>query len=596
MKPTFSSRLLLLVLTAVLMSPLTRAQSTTRAIEQQDALNLLKTLARSLKSEPDKPAAGRLQARIADELWAFDEPFARETFRWAFDAVVQPVPDDLPKEKQPGYISRQASALRETLRRFGAHDSKQAAAWLKAVETEKAAGNATAKPDNSRPDLFMQIAAQLAMTDPEQAARLGLAALSGTRIPDGFGSLLFTLGRNSRDLSDDLFRAAIATLRRNNYVYDPAIIILANYLFTSAGEPYSPSNVADAQLLANYYVDAAWKQSGGDGNPVSPATASFYTTLELRALPIVSRYASARLPELRGQMARIAAGLTAEQLQRTELLRATQQQETAVSTRNNYTLDEQIERAEKEKNPEVRDALFLSIAHGLMRTDADRALTLAKKIADEKMRTSTEDDAYLIKIQQLLWSPDSVAEARKVSLRFSNPVFRAKVLGHLAAKVWSSNKDQAQATELLSEALAAAAKGEDIPDKVLAQLHVVEQFAKFDSVRAFETLNTAFATMNRLKTEKDPAPSSLTRQPLLRIKNFTVVNGVEMTTGNDATLDSIDFRQVRSLVMHDYMQARLVANKLDQSLQRANYLITVAASVLKAAGGPTEVQSRGRLF
>ena len=70
-------------------------------------LSSLKTLARNLKSEPDKLAAGRLQARIADELWTFDEPFAREVFRSAFDTVSQAVADDLPKE-QAGYVNRQA--------------------------------------------------------------------------------------------------------------------------------------------------------------------------------------------------------------------------------------------------------------------------------------------------------------------------------------------------------------------------------------------------------------------------------------------------------------------------------------------------------
>lgn len=551
------------------------------SVDQQDALDLLKTLARSLKSEADKLAAATLQARIADELWAFDEPFAREIFRWAFEAVSQPVPAELPKEKQSSYVSRQAAALKEVLRRFGARDHKQAAAWMKAFEVESVANNSMSKTASARPDLFMQIAAQLAMTDPEQAAQLGRLALSGDRIPEGFGSLLFGLSRNNRRLSDDLFRAAIATLRRNNYLHDPAIIILANYLFASNGELHSTASVADGQLLANYFVDASWKQAGGDGNPVSPASASFYSTLELRALPIVSHYAPARLPELRGQMTRIASGLSAEQLQRSELLRASVQQQTTVANRNNYSLEEQIERAEKEKNVQVRDALFTSIAQGLMRQDADRALDVAKKIDDEKLRTSTEDDIYLIKVQKLLWSSESVAEAQKVSARFSNPVFRAKILAQLAAKVWSSNRDQSQAVELLSEAMTASAKADDVPDKVLAQLQVVEQFAKFDSIRAFESLATAIATVNRLKSDQQNLSSATVQPPLLRIKNLTVINGVEMIASNDATLDSIDFHEVRSLATQDYMQARLLASKLDQSLQRANYLTAVAASVLK---------------
>lgn len=574
----------ILVLLSVLV--FTSSVAMSQAVDQQDAIDLLKTTARSLKSESDKITAGKLQARIADTLWTFDEPFARETFRSAFDSISQAVADDLPKEKQAAFLKRQAAAVKEVLQRFGTHDSKQATEWLKAFENERA-GKSSEKVNSLRPDLLMQIAAQLALTDSEQATRLGLLALAGDRIPEGFGSLLFSLSRNRRDLSDDLFRAALATLRRNNYVYDIAILILANYLFTPEGELQSTAKLADAQLLANYFVDGAWKQSGGDGNPVSSSSASFYTQLELRALPIVSRYAPSRLPELRGQMTRIASGLNAEQRQRTDMLRGMQRDESTLASRNNYSVDEQIDRAEKEKNPQVRDALFLSIANRLMREDEERALTIAKKIQDEKMRASTEDDIYLIKIQSQLRSLETIAEARKISSQFNNQVFRAKILGQLAARVLSRYKDQSQAIELLSEAITALTKADDIPDKVLAQLQIAEQFAKFDTIRGFEVLGTALATMNRLQAAKEVSPSATTKPPLLRIMNLTVVNGVEMTASNNATIDSIDFREVQSLAAQDYMQARLLASKLEQPSQRANYLIAVAATVLKPETRPT---------
>ena len=568
-------RALLLSLAILLTSSVAMAQS----VEQQDALDLLKTLARNLKSEPDKIAAGKLQARIADTLWTFDEPFARETFRWAFDGISQSVVDDLPKEKQSNFIKRQAAGVKDVLQRFGVHDSKAAAAWLKAFENDRA-DKSSAKSDGSRPELLMQIGAQLALTDPEQGARIGHLALAGDRIPEGFGMLLFNLHRNRRDLSDELFRAAIATLRRNNYVYDPALTVLANYLFASTGELHSPGKLAEAQLLANYYVDAAWKQPGGGGRPVSPSTASFYTTLELRALPIVARYAPTRLPELRGQMTRIASDLNAEQRQRTDLFRTIQQQESAVASRNDYSLDEQIERADKEKNPQVRDALFLSIANRLMRQDAERALTIAQKIQDEKLRASTQDDIYLSEIMSLLGS-GTTAELRKVSTKFNNQLFRAKILAQLAAKALSRHKDQSLAIELLSEALTAMAKTDDVPDKVLAQFQVVEQFAKFDTIRAFEVLGTSLATVNRLQAEKATVSTATTKPPLLRVMNIAVINGMEMSPGYEATLDSIDFREVRSLATQDYMQARLLATKLDQPLQRANYLTAIATSILK---------------
>jgi len=118
--------------------------------------------------------------------------------------------------------------------------------------------------------------------------------------------------------------------------------------------------------------------------------------------------------------------------------------------------------------------------------------------------------------------------------------------------------------------------------KVLVLLSAVEQFALFDSIRAFETLGTAIAAFNRLKVDAEPArASATTKPPLLRIKSFTVVNGKEMTSENDATIDSIDFHEIGSLAAQDYIQARLLANKIEQPVLRANYLTALATSVLK---------------
>jgi hypothetical protein len=262
------------------------------------------------------------------------------------------------------------------------------------------------------------------------------------------------------------------------------------------------------------------------------------------------------------------------------LLKSAQQQQSTVADRNSYSIDEQLERAEKEKDLRVRDALFNSIAHALMRQDAERALAVSGKIDDAGVRMTTEDDINLVKIQQYFQSR-SYEEARKTSSKLNNSVFRAKVLVQIASKIWSDNKDAVQCGELLTEATNVAVKSDDSADKVLALLHAAEQFARFDAIRAFATLGTAITTLNRMKTEKDAPRSVLTKPALLRIKSYTVLNGTEMTTTNDATLESIDFSQIRPLVVQDYMQSRLAANKIESPLQRANYLTAVATTVLR---------------
>ena len=549
--------------------------------EPQDAIELLRTLAQNLKTESDKLSAAKLQARIADELWMFDESFARDTFRWAFEAASQPLPEELPETTQSAYIVRQAEALNDILSKFGAHDGPRAQAWLKRFESERLMKSPAAKTETSRFELLMQIALQCVSTNTDQAVKLGTLSLSGNVVPTGFPQLLFAVASLDRKLSDELLRAAIGTLRRQGYVNNPPLIAMSNYLFSPNGELHTAINLPEASLLANYFVDAAWRQPGGEGTPLSPSSASLYSLLETRAVPVVTRYAPDRLPELRGQMSRMASGLTAEQIQRTNLLKATQQQQDTVFNRNNYSLDEQIERAEKEKDLQVRDALYNSIAHALMRQDAERALVVSGKIDDENLRMTTEDDINLVKIQQCFISR-SYDDAKQTSAKLNNAVFRARVLVQLASKILTDSKDRARASEMLTEANKAALKSNDSADKVLVLLHTVEQYARFDTIQAFDTLNTAIGTLNRMKAEKETVRSALVKPTLLRIKSYTVLNGMEITTTNDATLESIDFNQVRPLVIHDYMQSKLAANKIEQPLQRASYLTAVATTVLKA--------------
>lgn len=583
----FSLMLLVLSCIQITAQMLPRARSkppdnvTVLSTEQQDSIDLLRTLAQNLKTESDKLSAAKLQARIADELWTFDESFARDIFRWAFDAAAKPVPEELSESKQSAYIVRQAEALNDVLRKFGMHDGPRAQAWLKSFESERLSKNPSAKTDTSQFELLMQIALQCVSTNTDQAVKLGGISLSGNFVPTGFPQLLFAVANMDRKLSDGLLRTAIGALRRQGYVNNSALIAMSNYLFSPGGELHTAINLPEAQMLANYFVDAAWRQPGGEGTPLSPSSASLYSLLETHAVPVVALYAPDRLPELRGQMTRMASGLNAEQVQRTSLLKATQQQQDTVSNRNSYSLDEQIERAEKEKDLQVRDALYNSIAHAFMRQDTERALTVAGKIDDKDMRMTTEDDIYLVKIQKCFYSR-SYDEARETSAKLNNSIFRAKVLNQLASRILSESKDGSRARELLTEATKAATKSDDSADKVLALLNTVEQYARFDTIQAFDTLNAVIATLNRMKTEKEAPRSVLVKPTLLRIKSYTVLNGTEMTTTNDATLESIDFNQVRPLVMQDYMQSRLAANKIEQPLQRASYLTAVATTGLKA--------------
>jgi hypothetical protein len=548
---------------------------------QQDALELLRSLARDLKSEPDKLAAAILQAQIADVLWQFDEAFARDVFRWSSEAVSRPAPGELDESGRTAYTARQASSIRQVLTHIGTHDRSQAEALLKNLQEEKQSSSASSGSNNINSELLLQISLELAATNPEQALQLGLRSLSGTHISPNFGRLLFAMSHVNKTSADNLFRAALMTWRRNGFVYDSVLIALVNYLFSSNGTLHPDATVADAKLLANYFVDASWRQArGSEGASLPEASAMFYSLVQVRGLPIVSTYAPERFPELQGQMRDLASGLTAAQMQRTTLLQTTQQQQVSIANRNTYDIDEQIERAQKEKDPDVRDSLLNSVAHSLMREDSERALKVAAMIDAAEVRREAENDIYLALIQKLLGA-GSYDEARKNARKLDRPELQAKILIELAKKVLSA-RDTVSGLELLAESAEVISKADPTPDKAIILLSVAQHFSKVDSIRGFETLGNAIKIINQLKSEDQSIRSVLTKPRPLRIKTYTVLNENELSTSDRATAESINFSQIAPFVTQDYMQTRLLANKFEQPLWRAKFLTAVGSAMLLA--------------
>ena len=558
------------------------------SVNQQDALELLKTLARSLKSEPDKLSAAILQAQIADVLWQFEEAFARDVFRWSFEAVSQPAPGELGESARTAYTARQASSIRQVLTRLGTHDRSQAEALLKSLEEETQSRSASSGLSNINSQLLVQIALELSSTNPEQALQLGLLSLSSTHISPDLGRFLFAIGNTNKTMADRLYRAALMTLRHNDFVYDGVLISLVNYLFSSNGTLQPDATVADAQLLANYFVDAAWRQArGNEGASLPEASAMFYSLVQVRGLPIVSKYAPERFPELQGQMRELASGLTAAQMQHTTLLQASQQQQTTIANRNTYDIDEQIERATKEKDPDVRDSLLNSVAHSLMRESSERALKVAAMIDAAEVRREAENDIYLALVQKLLRA-GSYDEARKNARKLDGPELQAKVLIELAKKVLSS-RDTVLGLELLAESYEDISKADATPDKAIALLSIAQQLSKVDSIRGFEILANAIKIINQLKPEDQPVRSVLSKSRPLRIKTYTVLNDSELSTSDRATPESINFSQIAPFVTQDYMQTRFLANKLEQPLWRAKFLTAVGSAMLATQSPPQSV-------
>lgn len=561
----------------------------TKLAQQQELIGRLVSIANELKGEADKPAAALLQSEVADVLWRFDEPAARAIFRLAFDNVRQEITgnsssSDATSGKDSLVQSRQRTlAIRVILKRYGLHDRKGADAWLQEFENDiksrQTASNNSFRISPEQAELLTDIAVGLLSQNPKEAQRLGLLSLSAVRIPSGFGRLLMGLRDRDKTLSDVLYRQALLSLRSNGFPYDRALISLTNYMFFSDGGRFPDVSPADVAVIVQYLVDAAGAQAARSQSGTMRTSeeqlslGSFYSFLTTRASRIVALNAPDKSAFLQSNISDMAQALTGDQRRQAEMLASAGQPNSNGQLGNDSDTESRIHRAEQEKDVTKRGFLLRSVALQLMRNEPERALEVAKKIDDLELRAQTEDDVYLVLMQNAFRGGD--AEAKSLARKFNDLTRRARWLAQISAR----SKDNTEAVELLSEAHSIAVKTENTPAKIEVLLLIAKQFLRIDQERGFEVLSEAVGTTNRL--DKVSPKANKSSVPLMRVISMTVVDGQEVSTDDRVTLDSIDFNQIGAFVERDYLRTNFLGNDVKDRLLRSKYFIALARSVLQ---------------
>jgi len=556
------------------------------SLDQQQALELVTKLADDLKRESNKPDAALIQSQIADVLWDFDDHAATAIFKLAFETARQPPDDGLSETDKRDYLRRQGSALQEIMRRAGYHEKQIIYDWAKQLEEERASKRSTDQtPSVERTELLAQIALEASGKNPERGLELGLLSLSGAKVPEAFGRLLFALSAGDRGLSDTLFAAAIANIQRNGYDYTPALISLTNYTFDGRGRPYSTA-IQTVPALIELFTNAAelhagrWQALRSSGNQNIPeSSAAVFRFLATRAVPIIGLNAPERLSFMRVRLDIILAGMSQQQRQQTDTLLSQQLSETT-SGKSDLRVETKIERAEKEKNPQVRDELLRRIALDLAYSEntEDLALTVIGKIQDMDLRNRTEDDINIVLFSRRLGAGNYDA-AYQITVRINDRSLRSKMLAEEAKVFLNGSKNSGRAVELLSEAYSTALKGENTPDKLVALLDVAEELARIDSARAFNTLFEVVKTSNNLKPDSAPVKDVVGAFPFKSV-NYIVVNGKEVNAEDRATAKSITFGQISTLSRIDFLQTRSIGEGIQNKILRAKFLLAVAKGVL----------------
>lgn len=553
--------------------------------EKQQAVDRLLTCLEELRTySEDRIGVALVQANIADIIWPYYPERAREIFVATFESISKPLTEEkknLPSEDDKErfkLLNRQASTIREVIKLYALHDRKAAEALLKKFNEEEFEKNKTFQPDRS--DLLAQLALETARANPQEGLKLGLLSVSGNQIPQNIGGLLFELSRIDRNLSNILFRAVIAAIRRNNFIYTPSLLALTNYVANTQGVAIDGDSSFDTKLLAEMLLDAAtfyaslsrdFRSSGGAFIPDDRA--NFISFLTVRGAAIVNLNLPEQAQYMQSLLPDMIAGLSPSMLQQTNNLSSIQRQNSALSTFYETDIEQQIKLAEQESDRATHDLMMRNIAVKLMYSNYEKALIVTEKLLDPDLRRQTEDDVNLYFVSQQI-KQNSYDECLKIAKRFHSVSLRAKILAELARQAFSK-EDSVRANEILKEAYDVSLKSDNDANKLLALLIVAEKYSRIDPVVTFGVLSEAVKVINSLNRNKKVDPVI----PPVRLQVITAVNGIEMGS-DEVEINNLDFRQVRVISRKDYTQTRLVLEKIQDKLLRAKSIIAATRGML----------------
>jgi hypothetical protein len=233
--------------------------------------------------------------------------------------------------------------------------------------------------------------------------------------------------------------------------------------------------------------------------------------------------------------------------------------------------DAQLEKAERETNPDQKDYAYASAASSAKTLEQlERAESLVEKISDANARHQLLNWINFKRVEQLV-KDGQFDESKRAAERVDELDQRAILHFEIAREGIKKLSDKARAAELLDEVLASAAKAPVTDVRARAQLGVAHLYAEFDGLRSLEVLSDAIKTINQLN-DPDLAGTSLTRR--IEGKTFGIY------TSNAVPGFSLE-NAFREAGAHDFEGALLSARNLSDKTLRATAVIGLAAHCLE---------------
>jgi hypothetical protein len=540
--------------------------------QQQRAVYLLEQLLEKSKDFDNEGLKIRIRVRVADSLWDYDAPRARQMFEDAFHAIDALHAGDSARDKAAN--TTQSQLRNEIIRLISARDSELADKLIKTVadDSEKKDSDPLSfAASNNRATLYLQSAMLLVNSDPGRASQMLRVGIDSGLIGEQLYVALDAFRRKDLSLGDELFRYALLKSKSDPQYPALKIIVLAYYLFPDFGQPggsgaASPSLGLVPQFLNFAY--AAFMQAGNQAQPAVSETSQMakadvrpqmdYWAIQ-SLLPYFDRYMPDKGLALRSQLTRAGSKIVGEQLDMID------------SFSRPGVVQDLLSKAMKALGPE-RDELYAQAALlASQKGDFEQSLSIVKSISDEQRKTGLETGVRLQGVTDAIGKADY-----ETAYRYAKDVPRLQqriyAFGQLSTALFDK-KDRQRALEVLSDAEALTSRAENGPDKARAMLTLAGAVAHIDGIRGFETMKSAINAINR---------TSLTLTPA----GYLTVGG-----RGAGPLNTFNFNDAFTpLALSDFEGALLLA----QSLERKEAAVLAQVAICRSALTMPPGEDKGR--
>jgi hypothetical protein len=596
--------------TATAAAPAKKSKPTSAAakakIEQQKALGLtlLVSLANEARSFSDQTLRARTLSRIADALWEPDPDQGRALFRKAWDAAEVADQDSARRteeerqRQQGGDTTRpfalvQPSDLRSEVLRLAAKRDRALGEELLDKLKEARTLEATDAAAPSRLDPFatpaavrqrLRLAIQLLETDVERGLQFADPVL-GTVTMDGLNFLSSLRDKNAAaadqrylrmlaiaetDLKSDANTASLLS----SFPFTPHLFVTfdsgGGQSSSSMTRPTPPPEVAP-ELRSAYLQVAAQillrPMPNSEQDRSSSGVQGKYQVIK-RLLPVFEQYASREITDqLRVEMAVLKQGIpgnVSESDDENPIQRGITPERKPEDVEKSL-----LDRIERAKTSEERDALYLQLASRTAQRGDMRARDFAEKIEDSELRKQARPFVDMYLARNAVEKKDTEKALTLAAKGDLTHLQRAWLLTQVAKALPPAEREKA--VESIAEA-AAEARRIDVSDadRPRALIAVANALWLMDHARAWETILEIVKAANSAEGFNGEDGGLMWR---LQSKN--------MTSLHSSSVDDFNLLGIfRSLSQENAGQAIELARSFEGEAPRATALIAVSRTLL----------------